>query len=164
MTTGPTASASSAANLTFAYLYRKHRERGAIIYVVGEQKTPDALRNSNDKFFEWTPPAEQEEKSPARELARAPVEPPGLPLPKRRPRKEWILDFQPFNTATLTILNIKNSTFFIKKQEEWHYLARATHKAEGLISATPTKLTLCAWLKSGGDVLITCRSGANYDK
>ena len=70
----------------FAYLCRKLRERGATVYVVGEQKTPDALRNASDQFFEWTPPAKQEESSPAREPAKAPVEQPALPLPKRRPR------------------------------------------------------------------------------
>lgn len=39
----------------FAYLCRKLRERGATIYIVGEKKTPDALRNASDQFFEWLP-------------------------------------------------------------------------------------------------------------
>jgi uncharacterized protein (TIGR00288 family) len=38
----------------FAYLCRKLRERGATVYIVGETKTPDALRNASDQFFEWT--------------------------------------------------------------------------------------------------------------
>lgn len=45
----------------FAYLCRKLRERGATVCIVGEPKTPDALRNASDQFFEWTrpePPAE----------------------------------------------------------------------------------------------------------
>lgn len=37
----------------FAYLCRKLRERGASVSVVGEGKTPDALRNASDQFFEW---------------------------------------------------------------------------------------------------------------
>ena len=37
----------------FAYLCRKLRERGAIVCVVGESKTPAALRNASDHFFEW---------------------------------------------------------------------------------------------------------------
>jgi uncharacterized protein (TIGR00288 family) len=37
----------------FAYLCRKLRERGATVYIVGESKTPDALRNASDQFFEW---------------------------------------------------------------------------------------------------------------
>lgn len=39
----------------FAYLCRKLRERGATVYIVGESKTPDALRNASDQFFEWAP-------------------------------------------------------------------------------------------------------------
>lgn len=37
----------------FAYLCRKLRERGATVCIVGESKTPDALRNASDQFFEW---------------------------------------------------------------------------------------------------------------
>lgn len=40
----------------FAYLCRKLRERGATVCIVGEAKTPDALRNASDQFFEWLPP------------------------------------------------------------------------------------------------------------
>ena len=41
----------------FAYLCRKLRERGATVHIVGEAKTPDALRNASDQFFEWVKPA-----------------------------------------------------------------------------------------------------------
>lgn len=37
----------------FAYLCRKLRERGATVHIVGEAKSPDALRNASDQFFEW---------------------------------------------------------------------------------------------------------------
>lgn len=37
----------------FAYLCRKLRERGATVCIVGEAKTPVALRNASDQFFEW---------------------------------------------------------------------------------------------------------------
>ncbi|MGQ3002528.1 MAG: NYN domain-containing protein [Hydrogenophaga sp.] len=40
----------------FAYLCRKLRERGATVQIVGEAKTPDALRNASDQFFEWQKP------------------------------------------------------------------------------------------------------------
>lgn len=40
----------------FAYLCRKLRERGATVYIVGEAKTPDALRNASDQFFEYAAP------------------------------------------------------------------------------------------------------------
>ncbi len=39
----------------FAYLCRKLRERGANVCIVGEAKTPEALRNASDQFFEWHP-------------------------------------------------------------------------------------------------------------
>jgi uncharacterized protein (TIGR00288 family) len=44
----------------FAYLCRKLRERGATVHIVGEAKTPDALRNASDQFFEWVKPAAAE--------------------------------------------------------------------------------------------------------
>ncbi|ABR91555.1 Uncharacterized conserved protein [Janthinobacterium sp. Marseille] len=40
----------------FAYLCRKLRERGATVCIVGEEKTPDALRNASDQFFEYQKP------------------------------------------------------------------------------------------------------------
>lgn len=42
----------------FVYLCRKLRERGAAVFIVGEAKTPLALRNASDQFFEWKPPVE----------------------------------------------------------------------------------------------------------
>jgi uncharacterized protein (TIGR00288 family) len=40
----------------FAYLCRKLRERGATVHIVGEAKSPPALRNASDQFFEWVRP------------------------------------------------------------------------------------------------------------
>lgn len=37
----------------FAGLCRKLRERGATVHVIGEAKTPEALRNASDQFFQW---------------------------------------------------------------------------------------------------------------
>ncbi|MDP3188826.1 NYN domain-containing protein [Limnobacter sp.] len=51
----------------FAYLCRKLRERGAIVYIVGEEKTPDALRNATDQFFEFQPP----EAAPAKDQSKS---------------------------------------------------------------------------------------------
>lgn len=48
----------------FAYLCRKLRERGAVVCIVGEAKTPAALRNASDHFFEWAP-APQRAAEPA---------------------------------------------------------------------------------------------------
>ncbi|VTU18161.1 NYN domain-containing protein [Variovorax sp. RA8] len=80
----------------FAYLCRKLRERGATVCIVGEPKTPDALRNASDQFFEWTRPetvADAGAEAGAKALPKAPnakVEPPKVeapkPVAKRRPR------------------------------------------------------------------------------
>ncbi len=79
----------------FAYLCRKLRERGATVCIVGEPKTPDALRNASDQFFEWTRPEAQPEapadaapKATKAEPAKAEAskQEPAKPAPKRRPR------------------------------------------------------------------------------
>jgi len=70
----------------FAYLCRKLRERGATVHIVGEAKTPDALRNASDQFFEWLPPEPPAE--PAGAAASAKAVPPPVPktAPKKRPK------------------------------------------------------------------------------
>lgn len=49
----------------FAYLCRKLRERGAQVCIVGEGKTPDALRNASDSFSEWAPSIGDDALQPA---------------------------------------------------------------------------------------------------
>lgn len=76
----------------FAYLCRKLRERGATVCIVGEAKTPAALRNASDQFFEWVPaedPAlpvspvtESAAATKAEELKAGPTK----PAAKRRPK------------------------------------------------------------------------------
>lgn len=81
----------------FAYLCRKLRERGATVCIVGEAKTPVALRNASDQFFEWIreaavpdPSSETAEKVITKaEVAfkhEAVKAESTKPLPKRRPR------------------------------------------------------------------------------
>lgn len=83
----------------FAYLCRKLRERGATVYIVGEAKTPDALRNASDQFFEWTRPEPSADVTPsphaigksvgtARPVPADPAKSESLPKAegKRRPR------------------------------------------------------------------------------
>jgi uncharacterized protein (TIGR00288 family) len=77
----------------FAYLCRKLRERGATVHIVGEAKTPAALRNASDQFFEWTRPVEdapapsaEVSAKPLADKADTPKLEPAKPLPKRRPR------------------------------------------------------------------------------
>ena len=79
----------------FAYLCRKLRERGATVHIVGEAKTPDALRNASDQFFEWVPPALPAEPAPVADKGDPKAEPakakpvaaePPKPAAKRRPK------------------------------------------------------------------------------
>ncbi len=79
----------------FAYLCRKLRERGATVHIVGEAKSPDALRNASDQFFEWVKPAAVLEapangaaaapKPADSKPAAAPKPEPAKPAQKRRP-------------------------------------------------------------------------------
>ncbi len=78
----------------FAHLCRKLRERGAIVHIVGEAKTPAALRNASDQFFEWTkaPPVSEETPAPAAsalakngDKADAAKPEPEKPVHKQRP-------------------------------------------------------------------------------
>lgn len=74
----------------FAYLCRKLRERGATVYIVGEAKSPDALRNASDQFFEWVKPEAPEAEIPtprtnAKKAESGKTETP-KPLPKQRPK------------------------------------------------------------------------------
>lgn len=70
----------------FAQLCRKLRERGATVYIVGESKTPAALRNASDQFFEWVKPAPAEAATAAAsdERREEPKAEPAKPAAKRR--------------------------------------------------------------------------------
>lgn len=54
----------------FAGLCRKLRERGTRVCIIGEAKTPAALRNASDHFFEWQP-APKEKNEPAQDTTNA---------------------------------------------------------------------------------------------
>jgi uncharacterized protein (TIGR00288 family) len=76
----------------FAYLCRKLRERGATVCIVGEAKTPDALRNASDQFFEWIPtqpvPEPSELTNPKAATIKSEQQKVTQPMPaiKRRPK------------------------------------------------------------------------------
>ncbi len=62
----------------FAHLCRKLRERGATVHIVGEAKSPDALRNASDQFFEWVKPTDTPEPAP---IGAAPAQKPASTKP-----------------------------------------------------------------------------------
>ena len=66
----------------FAFLCRKLRERGATVHIVGEAKTPDALRNASDQFFEWLPAEPVADPGTASKTTTAVPK----PAAKRRPK------------------------------------------------------------------------------
>lgn len=80
----------------FAYLCRKLRERGATVHIVGEAKTPDALRNASDQFFEWQKPEAPavvpsipltpEKATPKAVVAKPDLTSKAKPPPKLRPK------------------------------------------------------------------------------
>lgn len=70
----------------FAYLCRKLRERGATVFIVGESKTPEALRNASDEFFEWSSAKRPTAKNGDEARDAEKVETPKVPGVKRRPR------------------------------------------------------------------------------
>lgn len=75
----------------FAYLCRKLRERGATVCIVGEAKTPDALRNASDQFFEWQPAAATTDVADSNGAKAAPTKTdqakaPVKPAIRRRPK------------------------------------------------------------------------------
>ena len=70
----------------FAYLCRKLRERGAMVCIVGENKTPEALRNASDQFFEWQPENALEAEQTDTSATQTKTESIKLPAIKRRPK------------------------------------------------------------------------------
>jgi uncharacterized protein (TIGR00288 family) len=62
----------------FVHLCKKLRERGAMVYIVGEEKTPAALRNTCDQFFAWNRP---DKASPKKMDADSQSSKPALKIP-----------------------------------------------------------------------------------
>lgn len=87
----------------FAYLCRKLRERGSRVCIVGEGKTPQALRNASDQFFEWSPAesdpdatTDSAEKAPAKKAQAKPKA--AKAEPNKEPAKEPSKDASKLST------------------------------------------------------------------
>ena len=132
----------------FAYLCRKLRERGATVCIVGEAKTPDALRNASDQFFEWVPaaketvePAESVTVVAKNDVAKAPVG-------KRRPK---------FVVDAVALLAESSSDGHVHLAGLGQYLKRtdpgfspADYGHSGLLSMLQTYDLLALRLEQGG--------------
>lgn len=144
----------------FAYLCRKLRERGATVCIVGEPKTPDALRNASDQFFEWVrplePAAEPNADVAGRAAAKADVcaktdpakqEPVKSPV-KRRPR---------FVVDAVSLLASDTSEGKVAMGALGQYLKRTdpafspkTYGHSGLLDMIKTYDLLCVIQEPGG--------------
>ncbi|MBD3893191.1 NYN domain-containing protein [Hydrogenophaga sp.] len=78
----------------FAYLCRKLRERGATVHIVGEAKTPDALRNASDQFFEWQKPVPVAvaAAAPEKAVSKAPVAKAEAAKPAAKLRPKFVVE------------------------------------------------------------------------
>jgi uncharacterized protein (TIGR00288 family) len=124
----------------FAYLCRKLRERGATVHIVGEAKSPDALRNASDQFFEWVKP-EPAEPEPTQQKAtskKAVASKPDAPKPLPKQRPKMVVD-------AVTLLSANTSEGKVSISILGSYLKRADP------SFTPKKYghaTLLSMLKT----------------
>lgn len=137
----------------FAYLCRKLRERGATVSIVGEAKSPDALRNASDQFFEYQPP------EPAADPASpADSKPPATKAaPKRRPKSL---------IAAVTLLASDTTDGRVSLGELGQYLRRTdpafspkTYGHSGLLDMVQTYPDLSTE-KEGGGHWVTLKSQA----
>ena len=76
----------------FVYLCHKLRERGATVHVVGEAKTPDALRGACDRFFKFIPAEAASPALPSPSASPAPM--PAIPAVSSVTRKhpDFVID------------------------------------------------------------------------
>lgn len=138
----------------FAYLCRKLRERGATVCIVGEAKTPAALRNASDQFFEWTkappadPAAEAAPSKPESVQAETAKADPAKPSAKRNPK---------FVTEAVALLTANTAEGRVGLGELGHYLKRTdpgfspkTFGHSGLLGMVQTYSNLTAEKVEGG--------------
>lgn len=139
----------------FAYLCRKLRERGATVCIVGETKTPDALRNASDQFFEWTPPVKENVEPTEWPIgagkngaAKVMVAPAPAPVVKRRPK--FVVD-----AVALLAGSSSHGQVHVAKLDQ--YLKRtdsgfspADYGHSGLLSMLKTYDLLALHMETGG--------------
>ena len=144
----------------FAYLCRKLRERGAVVYIVGEPKSPDALRNACDQFFEWEPD-QIIHVTPAEPIADneqiKPVSPSKLESPKNEAPHPVLRRRPRFIVDAVSLLVADTSEGKIQLATLGQYLKRAdpaftphTYGHSGLLSMIKTYDLLTTSQEIGG--------------
>ncbi|WP_439671000.1 HTH OST-type domain-containing protein [Cupriavidus necator] len=132
----------------FAYLCRKLRERGATVCIVGEAKTPEALRNASDQFFEWRPAPTPDAETAAGVPTLPKPDLPKQPSIKRRPR---------FVLEAITLLASNTSEGRVHLSALGQYLKRtdpsfspASYGHSGLVDMLKTYDLLALKRETGG--------------
>lgn len=152
----------------FAYLCRKLRERGATVHIVGEAKTPDALRNASDQFFQWSPP-EVDAAPPAE-----PAEPPSAPAtstktdqPKKEPPKPTAKQRPKFVVEAVTLMAGDTPDGKVSLGALGQYLKRTdpafspkTYGHSGLLDMVRTYKQLTLLQESGGNWTVSLASAS----
>lgn len=142
----------------FAYLCRKLRERGATVCIVGEPKTPDALRNASDRFFEWVRP--EPEAEPTVETIPKAITKAGafkVELPKAEPLKPAVKRRPRFLIDAVSLLASDTSEGKVGLGALGQYLKRndpafspQTYGHSGLLNMVKTYELLAARQEDGG--------------
>ena len=143
----------------FAYLCRKLRERGATVSIVGEGKTPDALRNASDQFFEWTPAVTATDLNDTKTATAKPEPPKGTPQKptvKRRPK--FVID-------AVTLLTSDTSEGKVSLGQLGQYLKRMdpgfspnTYGHSGLLNMIKTYDLLITEQEKGGHCSVSLKT------
>lgn len=153
----------------FAYLCRKLRERGATVHIVGEAKTPPALRNASDQFFEWVP-AEVEPTAPAsapeKPAARAAAVP-AAPAPKE-PAKPAVKQSPNFIVEAVAMLAADTADGRVSMGLLGQYLKRTdpafspkAYGHSGLLDMVRTYQPLTLHQEAGGHWMVSLASKEN---
>lgn len=143
-----------------AYLCRKLRKCGATVCMVGETKTPDALRYTSDQFFIWNrlnevdeanftmseSPSPKRRTSDAPELNKAKSK---TPIPKKRPM---------FLVDAVDLLASDTAEGKVGLGQLGQYLKRTdpafsplVYGHSGLLDMVKTYDLLTVWMEAGGN-------------
>jgi uncharacterized protein (TIGR00288 family) len=149
----------------FAYLCRKLHERGATVSVVGEAKTPLALRNASDQFFEWSPVelpadigAEPGKAQPAAPKDEQRSDAQAKPVPKRRPK--FLIDAVALLTSATPEGKVHLGALgqYLKRTDPG--FSPTVHGHSGLLDMIKTYDLLALTKEQGGHYTVRLRTAA----